>query len=93
MLTHIGRILYWLCSILAAVILLSDLLVACDDEPHGPYSGTILIGYAIIVWLIGWTAAACFLGQPRIRTNGQCAYKARYDDARAGNRHQGPFLC
>jgi hypothetical protein len=54
MLTHIGRILYWLCSILAAVILLSDLLVACDDEPHAPYSGTILIGYAIIVWLIGW---------------------------------------
>jgi hypothetical protein len=55
MLTHIGRILYWLGSILAVVILLSDLLVACDDEPHAPYSGTILIGYAIIVWLIGWT--------------------------------------
>ena len=54
MLTHLGRILYWLGSILAAVILLSDLLVACDDEPHGPYSGTILIGYAFIVWLIGW---------------------------------------
>jgi len=55
MLTHIGRILYWLGSILAVAILLSDLLlVAWDDEPHAPYSGYILIGYAIIVWLIGW---------------------------------------
>jgi hypothetical protein len=54
MLTHIGRILYRLGSILAAAILLSDLLVAFDDEPHAPYSGTILIGYAIIEWLIGW---------------------------------------
>ena len=55
MLTHVGRILYWLGSILAAAILLSDLLlVAWDDEPHAPYSGYILIGYAIIVWLIAW---------------------------------------
>ena len=54
MLTQIGRILYWLGSILAVVILLSDLLVACDEDPHAPYSGYILIGYAIIVWLIGW---------------------------------------
>jgi hypothetical protein len=55
MLTHIGRILYWLGSILAVAILLSDLLlVAWDDEPHAPYSGYTLIGYAIIVWLIGW---------------------------------------
>jgi hypothetical protein len=54
MLTDIGRILYWLCSILALFILLSDLLVACDEDPHAPYSGFILIGYAIIVWLIGW---------------------------------------
>jgi hypothetical protein len=55
MLTHIGRILYWLGSILAVAILLSDLLlVAGDDEPHAAYSGSILVGYAIIVWLIGW---------------------------------------
>ena len=55
MLTHIGRILYWLGSILAAAILLLDLvLVGFDDEPHAAYSGTILIGYAFIVWLIGW---------------------------------------
>ena len=55
MLTQIGRVLYWLGSILAAAILLSDLiLVAADDEPHAPYSGIILIGYAFIVWLIGW---------------------------------------
>jgi hypothetical protein len=55
MLTHVGRILYWLGSILAAAILLSDLLlVAFDDEPHAPYSGYILIAYAFIVWLIGW---------------------------------------
>jgi hypothetical protein len=55
MLTHVGRVLYWLGSILAAAILLFDLLlVAWDDEPHSPYSGYILIGYAFIVWLIGW---------------------------------------
>jgi hypothetical protein len=55
MLTHMGRILYWLASILAVAILLSDLLlVAGDDEPHAPHSGSILIGYAVIVWLIGW---------------------------------------
>jgi hypothetical protein len=52
--SDIGRILYWLCSILALFILLSDLLVACDEDPHAPYAGFILIGYAIIVWLIGW---------------------------------------
>jgi len=46
MLTHVGRVLYWLGSILAAAILLFDLLlVAWDDEPHSPYSGYILIGY------------------------------------------------
>jgi hypothetical protein len=50
----IGRILYWLCSILAVAILLADLLVACDDEPHAPGSVYILIAYAFIVWLIGW---------------------------------------
>jgi hypothetical protein len=56
MLVHVGRILYWLGSILAAAILLSDLLlVAWDDEPHARYSGYILIGYAFVVWLIGWT--------------------------------------
>jgi hypothetical protein len=55
MLALVGRILYWLGSILAAAILLSDLLlVALDDEPHSPYSGYILIGYAFVVWLIGW---------------------------------------
>jgi hypothetical protein len=55
MLAHVGRILYWLGSILAMAILLSDLLlVALDDEPHAPYSGYILIGYAFVVWLIGW---------------------------------------
>jgi hypothetical protein len=55
MLTYIGRILYWLGSILAAVIILADLLlVAFDDEPHAPYSALILIGYAFVVWLIGW---------------------------------------
>jgi hypothetical protein len=55
MLTLVGRILYWLGSILAAAILLSDLLlVAWDDEPHAPYSAYILIGYAFVVWLIGW---------------------------------------
>lgn len=47
--------MYGLGSILAVAILLSDLiLVASDDEPHAAYSGTILIGYAFIVWLIGW---------------------------------------
>jgi hypothetical protein len=54
MLAQIGRALYWLGSILAAIILVSDLLVACDEEPHAPYSGLILIGYAFIAWLIGW---------------------------------------
>ena len=56
MLALVGRILYWLGSILAAAILLSDLVfVAWDDEPHARYSGYILIGYAFVVWLIGWT--------------------------------------
>jgi hypothetical protein len=46
MLTHVGRILYWLGSILAVAILLSDLLlVAWEDEPRSPYSGYFLIGY------------------------------------------------
>ena len=54
MLRDIGRILYWLCSILAVVILLADLLVACDEEPHAPGSAYILIGYAFMVWLVGW---------------------------------------
>jgi hypothetical protein len=55
MLTQIGRILYWLGSILAAGILLSDLLlVVCDEEPHAPWSSSILVGYAFIAWLIGW---------------------------------------
>ena len=55
MLTYIGRILNWLGSILAAIIILADLLlVVFDDEPHAPYSALILIGYAFVVWLIGW---------------------------------------
>jgi hypothetical protein len=54
MLAQIGRMLYWLGSILAAIILASDLMVACDEEPHAPYSGFILMGYAFIAWLIGW---------------------------------------
>jgi hypothetical protein len=55
MLARVGRILYWLGSILAAAILLFDLLlVVLDDEPHGQYSGYVLIGYAFVVWLIGW---------------------------------------
>jgi hypothetical protein len=55
MLALVGRILYWLGSILAAAILLADLfLVILDDEPHAPYSALILIGYAFIVWLTGW---------------------------------------
>jgi hypothetical protein len=53
MLAQIGRALYWLGSITAAIILVSDLMVACDEEPHAPYSGFILIGYAFIAWLIG----------------------------------------
>jgi hypothetical protein len=28
--------------------------VVFDDEPHAPYSALILIGYAFVVWLIGW---------------------------------------
>lgn len=55
MLGYIGRILYWLGSILAVAIILADLvLVVFDDEPHISYSAAILIGYAIAVWLIGW---------------------------------------
>jgi len=54
MLPQIGRALYWFGSILAALILVSDLMVACDEEPHAPKSGFILIGYAFIAWLVGW---------------------------------------
>jgi hypothetical protein len=53
-LPFIGRMLYWAGSILAVGILLADLLVACDEEPHAPWSSSILIGYAFIVWLVGW---------------------------------------
>jgi len=54
MLGYIGRILYWLGSILAAAIILADfVLVVLDDEPHAPHSASILIGSAIAVWLIG----------------------------------------
>ena len=28
----------------------ADLMVACDEERHAPYSGFILIGYAFIAW-------------------------------------------
>jgi hypothetical protein len=44
MLVQLGRALYWLGSILAAIILVSDLMVACDEQPRAPYSGFILIG-------------------------------------------------
>ena len=78
MLTQIGRILYWLGSILAVVILLSDLLVACDEDPHAPYSGYILIGYAIIVCSSDGSAATCFLGPPRIRSKATSDMRYQY---------------
>ena len=37
-----GRILYWAGSILALGILLADLLVACDEEPHAPWSSEVV---------------------------------------------------
>jgi hypothetical protein len=50
MLTDVGRMLYWFCSILAAGILLADLImVVSDEELHAPWSSSILIGYALIV--------------------------------------------
>ena len=63
MLTLIGRMLYWTGSILAAFILLADLFfVVLDEEPHAPWSSSILIGYALVVWLIGWVCRRVLSG-------------------------------
>ncbi len=68
MLNYVGRMLYGVGSILALAIVLADLLlVVFDDEPHAPYSAIILIDYALIVWIVGGSAAAFYLGRSRHR--------------------------